>query len=101
MVDYETPEDCLTEGIEALGIDPTVARGIAELTIDVERKRVLAGYELRVHEERFQARCWTLLFRLLHRLLGEDPDWNAWGAAHSGSRRMVREEAMAEHTAES
>ncbi|MGI5818091.1 MAG: hypothetical protein ACOX9R_08330 [Armatimonadota bacterium] len=89
-------EERLTEGIEALGIESSVARGIAELTCDVQRKRHRAACSADFVEDRFQARCWMLLFCLLHRLAGDEPDWNAWGSAHAESRRMVEERIVAE-----
>jgi hypothetical protein len=99
MVDKTTPQNRLTEGIEALGIESSVARAIAELTCDVQFKRVMAGFCWRIDEDRFQAGCWELLFQLLNKLAAEDADWSAWAQAHAETSRMVREAAVAKYRA--
>jgi N6-adenosine-specific RNA methylase IME4 len=95
-----TPKECLAQGIEGVGIDPAVARAIAEVTVMNMRCEEHARLLHRHHEVSHHSRCWAMLFMVVRKLAPAGSDWNVWGRAHCQAWRLVRAQKAAQVAAE-
>ncbi|MGI6227887.1 MAG: hypothetical protein ACOYJ1_16745 [Peptococcales bacterium] len=93
------PEDRLTEGITALGVEPTVARAIAVMMVQVECKSRFALYNMNLTEQRMHTVCRGMLTSLLHQLATDDADWRAWSQTQQEASRAISERCLTKYRA--